>query len=141
MRPTLTVLATRYKLGLVANSRENVLDAMERDGIRNLFTVIALASQVGVEKPDPAIFSYALNEAGVPASRAIYVGNRLDTDIRPARSLGMRTVWMLRGEATPAPTAVQLDEPDAVITSLTGLTAVLARLAGNRQPTAAAARR
>ena len=26
----------------------------------------------------------------------------------------MRTVWMLRGEATPAPTAVQLDEPDAV---------------------------
>ena len=44
VRPTLTVLATRYKLGLVANSRENVLDAMERDGIRNLFTVVALAS-------------------------------------------------------------------------------------------------
>ena len=34
VRPTLTVLATRYKLGLVADSRENVLEAMERDGIR-----------------------------------------------------------------------------------------------------------
>jgi hypothetical protein len=37
-------------------------------------------------------------------------------------------VWMLRGEAPPAPTADQLDEPDAVITTLTGLPAVLARL-------------
>jgi FMN phosphatase YigB (HAD superfamily) len=61
----------------------------------------------------------------------VYVGNRLDTDIRPARGIGMRTVWMLRGEAPPAPTANQLDEPDAVITTLTGLPAVLARLAGN----------
>ena len=58
----------------------------------------------------------------------MYVGNRLDTDIRPARAIGMRTVWMLRGEAPPAPTADQLDEPDAVITTLTGLPAVLARL-------------
>ena len=61
---------------------------MERDGIADLFTVVALAPQVGVEKPDPAIFRYALNQAGVPASRAIYVGNRLDTDIRPARVTG-----------------------------------------------------
>jgi putative hydrolase of the HAD superfamily len=101
---------------------------MARDGIADLFSVVALAPQVGVEKPNPGIFRHALDQAGVPASRAVYVGNRLDTDIRPARAIGMRTVWMLRGEAPPAPTADQLDEPDAVITTLTGLPAVLARL-------------
>jgi len=130
VRPTLSALASHYRLGLVANSGENVLEAMARDGIADLFTVVALAPQVGVEKPDPGIFRYALHRAGVPAARAVYVGNRLDTDIRPARAIGMRTVWMLRGEAPPAPTAQQLDEPDAVITTLTGLPAVLARLAG-----------
>jgi putative hydrolase of the HAD superfamily len=128
VRPVLTALASRYRLGLVANSRENVLDAMRRDGIAELFSVVALAAQVGVEKPDPDIFRYALDQAGVPAARAMYVGNRLDTDIRPARALRMRTVWILRGEAPPAPTPAELDEPDAVITSLTGLPMVLARL-------------
>jgi hypothetical protein len=40
----------------------------------------------------------------------------------------MHTVWRLRGEASPAPTADQLDEPDAVIMTLTGLPAVLSRI-------------
>lgn len=127
---TFAALSQHYKLGVVANSGENVLTSMDRDGIAPYISVIALAHQVGYEKPDRRIFEYALREAGVPASRAVFVGNRLDTDIRPARSLGMRTVWMLRGEAPPAPTSTQLDEPDAVITSLTGLPVVLRRLAG-----------
>ncbi len=138
--PTLAALSAHYRLGLVANSRENVLIAMARDEIAQYVSVIALAQQVGAEKPDPAIFRYALNEARVPPSRAVFVGNRLDTDIRPARSLGMRTVWMLRGEAPPAPTARQLDEPDAVITSLIGLPVVLRRLAGRRAGELAGAR-
>lgn len=133
VRPALSVLSGRYRLGLVANSPVGVLDALEDAGLRDMFSVVALASQVGAEKPDPVIFTFALTQAGVPANRAVYVGNRLDTDIRPARTLGMRTVWMLRGEATPAPTGAQLEEPDAVITSLTGLTVVLARITGARE--------
>ncbi|MDP8970684.1 MAG: HAD family hydrolase [Actinomycetota bacterium] len=133
VRPVLSALAQRYRLGIVANSRENVLDALERDGVRELFIVTALADQVGVEKPDPRIFEHALRQAGVSPERAVYVGNRLDTDIRPAQKLGMRGVWMLRGEAPPAPSDRQLTEPDAVITSLTGLPHVLDRFAGTRE--------
>jgi polyol permease family len=131
VKPTLTVLASRYKLGLVANSLEqHVMAALRRDGLATLFTVIALSDMVGVEKPNPKIFRYALDKARTPVSRAVYVGNRLDTDIRPAQQIGMRTVWMLRGEAPPAPTLDQLTEPDAVITSLIGLPAALGRLVG-----------
>ncbi|MFD5248154.1 RbtT/DalT/CsbX family MFS transporter [Amycolatopsis sp. NPDC058340] len=130
VKPTLSALGQRYRLGIVANSGASVLDALRRDGLDEVFTVIALAEQVGVEKPDRAIFDHALNLAGVPASRALYVGNRLDTDVRPAQNCGMRSVWTLRGEAPPAPTGGQLSEPDAVITSLTGLPAVLGRFAG-----------
>ncbi|MCH0564125.1 MULTISPECIES: RbtT/DalT/CsbX family MFS transporter [unclassified Streptomyces] len=138
--PVLTALAGRYRLGIVANSPGQVLAALERDGLRELLTVTALSDDVGAEKPDPAVFRHALARAAVPPERALHVGNRLENDVRPAHRIGMRTVWMLRGEASHAPTLRQLAEPDAVITTLTGLPTVLARLAGGDPPGGNAAR-
>jgi polyol permease family/HAD superfamily hydrolase (TIGR01549 family) len=132
VKPTLTVLASKFKLGLVANSGEAALRALRRDGLHDLFDVIALADFVGVEKPDTKIFLYALEKAGVSPHRAVHAGNRLDSDIRPAKSIGLRTIWVLRGDAPPAPTLDQLAEPDAVVTSLIGLPVALSRLM--RQP-------
>jgi glycerol uptake facilitator protein len=129
VKPTLTALATRYRLGIVADSPPLALDSLRRDGLDNLFTVIALSDVVGMEKPNPQFYQYALDKAGVPASRTVHVGNRLDLDVRPAKQLGMRTVWLLRGEVPAAPTPEQLSEPDAVLISLTGLPATLVRLA------------
>ena len=39
-----------------------------------------------------------------------------------------KPVWILRGDAPPAPTLDQLSEPDAIITSLIGLPVALSRL-------------
>ncbi len=104
-----------------------------RDGLDGLFDAILLGGEP-FEKPDPRAFLTALEQLGVPPARAAYVGNWLDTDIRPTARLGLRTVWMLRGEAPPAPTSSQLEEPDAVITSLTGLPTALARLTNRPAP-------
>jgi polyol permease family/HAD superfamily hydrolase (TIGR01549 family) len=128
VKPALRALAAQFKLGLVANSGEAALKALRRDGLHDLFHVIALADFVGVEKPNEKIFQYALDQAGVPASRAVHVGNRLESDIRPAKNLGLRTIWVLRGDAPPAPTLEQLAEPDAVVISLIGVPTALARL-------------
>jgi putative hydrolase of the HAD superfamily len=87
-----------------------------------------LSEEAGIEKPDEEIFRRALEQAGIPADRAIHVGNRLDNDIRPAQRVGMKAIWMLRGDAPPAPSVEQLCEPDAVIISLNGLGAALSRL-------------
>jgi polyol permease family/HAD superfamily hydrolase (TIGR01549 family) len=133
VKPALKALAGQLKLGLVANSGEAALKALRRDGLHELFTVIALADFVGVEKPDERIFQYALKTAGVSPSRTVHVGNRLESDIRPAQRLGMRTVWLLRGDAPPAPTLDQLVEPDTVIISLVGLPMALSRLTGDAE--------
>jgi polyol permease family/HAD superfamily hydrolase (TIGR01509 family) len=130
VKPALEALARHFKLGLVANSGEAALKALQRDGLHDLFSVVALADFVGVEKPDERIFRYALETAGVSPNRAVHVGNRLEGDIRPAQRLGIRTVWLLRGDAPPAPTLEQLTEPDAVIISLLGLPMALSRLTG-----------
>jgi polyol permease family len=128
VKPVLRTLAPRFKLGLVANAAAAAKKALRRDGLDRLFAVIILSEEAGIEKPDEAIFRSALEQAGVPADRAIHVGNRLDNDIRPAQRIGMKAIWLLRGDAPPAPTLEQLCEPDAVIISLNGLGVALSRL-------------
>lgn len=128
--PTLHALASHYKLGIVADSPPSGLESLRRDGLADLFSVIALSDIVGVEKPNLRLYQYALEKTKVPASRTVHVGNRLDNDVHPAQRLGMRTAWLLRGEVPPAPTQEQLSEPDAVLTSLRGLPTALVRLTG-----------
>ncbi|RDI75817.1 HAD-SF-IA-v1: HAD hydrolase, family IA, variant 1 [Gaiella occulta] len=129
VRPALERLASRYRLGVLANQPDTTRSALERDGIALLFDVWVISDEIGREKPDPRIFAHALSVAGCEAGEATYVGNRLDIDIRPAKSAGLRSVWILRGEAPPEPTAEQLAEPDAVIRSLAELPDALERLA------------
>jgi putative hydrolase of the HAD superfamily len=91
---------------------------MERDGIAQAIDIWAISDDVGIDKPDPGLFQYALREADVDPARAVMCGDRLDYDIEPAKGLGMRTVWVLRGEAPRHPTPQQLQVPDASVPSL-----------------------
>ena len=97
--PALRELSERYRIALVANQRSLVVDALRRDGVADYVDHWAISELVGAAKPDPAIFRYALDRAGVPAERAVHIGNRLDSDVRGAQRLGIRTVWVVRGEA------------------------------------------
>lgn len=114
-------LAGRVKIGLLANQEKAVIDAVKRDGLDDFVDVWGVSAIVGFEKPSAEIFRWCLDQALVPADAAVHIGNRLDTDIRPARALGLHTVWLLRGEAPDEPTASQLAEPDLVVHSLDGL--------------------
>ena len=53
---------------------------------------IFLSDQMGVSKPNPKIFSKACEGLRLPASRVLYVGDRPETDVAPARKAGMKTV-------------------------------------------------
>jgi putative hydrolase of the HAD superfamily len=61
------------------------------------FDVVVAACDVGVGKPDPAIFAAALAALGVPASDAVMVGNDRDRDIAGAAAAGLRSVWIQHG--------------------------------------------
>jgi putative hydrolase of the HAD superfamily len=121
-------LARRYRLGLIANQPSGVRQALTRDGLHRFFEIHAVSEDVGIEKPDPGIFTHALAAAGIHPARAAMVGDRLDYDVRPARAAGMRAVWMLRGEAPDDPTPEQLAEADAAVRSLRELPEALAAL-------------
>lgn len=58
---------------------------------------VASSAAWGVAKPDPAFFARLVCEARVLAENILYVGDRLDNDVLPAHSAGMRTVFVRRG--------------------------------------------
>ncbi|WP_052319004.1 HAD-IA family hydrolase [Streptomyces pluripotens] len=132
--PVLHALAVDYRLGILSNSPPQVRDALRRDGLAPLFDAIVLGGQDSAEKPAEEAFRTVLQQLGVAAEHTVHVGNRLDADVRGARRAGLRAVWMLRGEAPPAPGRDDLAQADAVITSLSGLPVALSRLAGHTPP-------
>ncbi|MBM3978412.1 MAG: TIGR02253 family HAD-type hydrolase [Planctomycetes bacterium] len=54
---------------------------------------IFISDQIGVAKPNPKIYQFALERCGVEAARALYVGDNPRNDIAPPRQLGMLTCW------------------------------------------------
>lgn len=58
---------------------------------------IVTSDDLGVEKPAVGFFEAIAEIAGRPANEILYVGDRLDNDIRPAAQYGMATAWIRRG--------------------------------------------
>ena len=105
-----------------------VRTAMRRDGLETFFEVWGVSDELGVGKPDPALFELAVKAADVAPGACVMVGDRLDYDIRPAKEVGLHAIWMLRGEAPDDPTPEQLVETDGAIRGLAELPAELERL-------------
>ena len=55
------------------------------------------SEEVGVEKPDPAIFVAALDRAGVKPGEAVHVGDQPRSDLVGARGAGLHAVLLDRG--------------------------------------------
>lgn len=59
--------------------------------------LLATSARWGVAKPSPQFFARVVTDLGVPARDVLYVGDRLDHDVVPARAAGMRTALVRRG--------------------------------------------
>ena len=58
---------------------------------------IATSDDWGVQKPDIGFFDKLVEVAPCSAEQIIYVGDRIDNDIAPAKQAGMRTAYIQRG--------------------------------------------
>ncbi len=59
--------------------------------------LIATSEDWKASKPDSGFFGALLAAAPCEASRILYVGDRLDNDLKPARAAGMPTAFIRRG--------------------------------------------
>ncbi len=119
-------LSRRLRLGVITNFYGNAVRLLAEEGLAPFFTAIVDSAVAGVRKPDPAIFQTALRELDLPPERVAYVGDSYGQDIRPAKHVGLITVW-LRNDAMSAPLPPDFDPTaaDIQIHSLTELEALL----------------
>ncbi|MEZ0076173.1 HAD family hydrolase [Planotetraspora sp. GP83] len=80
-----------------------------------------------VEKPDPGFFAKVAAVAGCATGEILYVGDRLDNDVLPAKRAGMRTALLRRGPwGFLHAERVDAAEADLVVDGLADLVARLA---------------
>ena len=67
------------------------------------FDVVVISGDLGVGKPEPAIFVHTLSQLGVTADGAVMIGDSMERDIDGAAALGIRGIWLNRdGAAAPS---------------------------------------
>lgn len=86
------------RLAVISNADGRMEQALERAGVRRYLEFVVDSGLVGVEKPDPAIFSLGLDRLGVPAREALYVGDLYPVDVVGARRVGMGAVLLDPGD-------------------------------------------
>ncbi|WP_273733713.1 HAD family hydrolase [Mycolicibacterium septicum] len=82
-------------VGVAGNQPAGIEQVLSAAGLEADF--VASSAAWGVSKPDPEFFVRLISEACIAAERILYVGDRLDNDVVPARAAGMRTVFVRRG--------------------------------------------
>jgi HAD superfamily hydrolase (TIGR01549 family) len=65
-------------------------------GLDGAFDHVVISGELGIAKPDPAIFHEALTRLQIPATSAWHVGDSILTDIAGAAAAGIRSVWLNR---------------------------------------------
>lgn len=110
-----------YILGVIANQGLDTEKRLEAWGIQKYFDSITASAEEGIAKPDPEMFLRALRKSGGSAESSVMIGDRLDNDIAPAKSLGMKTVWLKQGFAVYSSPTCSEEQPDYTISDLVEL--------------------
>lgn len=86
----LDYLKPKYHLHLITNGFEEVQHTkLSGSGLEPYFETLTVSEEVGVKKPNPEIFHYALKKAGATPEESLMIGDEMAVDIDGARAAGM----------------------------------------------------
>ena len=86
-----------YLVGVISNLRRDMDQLCSDLGLAPYLDFCITSAEVGVEKPDPAIFVAALARAGVGPGEAVHVGDQPRSDLVGAKGAGLHAVLLDRG--------------------------------------------
>ena len=89
----LDYLKPKYHLHLITNGFQEVQHTkLSGSGLEPYFETLTVSEEVGVKKPNPEIFHYALRKAHATAEESLMIGDEMAVDIDGAREAGMDTL-------------------------------------------------
>jgi HAD superfamily hydrolase (TIGR01509 family) len=102
---TLKALRERgFQLGVVTNRHwggKPFYEDLQAMGLLDYFDLhhIAISVDLGIRKPNPALFLHTLNALNTPPEEAAMVGDSLLSDIAGSKKLGMFAIWKPKAHA------------------------------------------
>lgn len=112
----------RLPVAVVSNGSGRVQRAkLARAGLAELLPDVFLSGEVGAEKPDPRLFTAALERVGRAPSETLHVGDDPVRDILGAARLGLATCWVSAGRSWPP----ELPPPTHTVTHIEQLASLL----------------
>jgi putative hydrolase of the HAD superfamily len=121
-------LHKKYKLGVVSNLSipECASKLLEKFGMNGFFDAVVISGAINKRKPSPEIYERALRTLGIEADRAVFVGDTPETDIKGAKTVGLKTVLIERQQPSEGSLSLTYELaganekvlPDEVIKSL-----------------------
>ncbi|MGK0453683.1 MAG: putative hydrolase of the HAD superfamily [Paraglaciecola sp.] len=89
----LEYLKGKYELHIITNGFEEIqTKKMESSRILDYFSTLVTSESVGVKKPNPKVFNYALEKANAQSNNSIMIGDSIEADIEGALSVGMKAI-------------------------------------------------
>ena len=128
----LKTLSNHYKTGLISNFTYSpvIYAGLGKLKIDKFFNTILVSESVGWRKPHPKIFNKALEQLEVSAHEAVYVGDSPLEDIKGARTLGIKTVFVSSQFNSLENLLESQQEPDLLAKSICELYRKFQRLVG-----------
>jgi len=119
---TLDALAVDHRIAFITNGLADVQrPRLEGAALLHRAEALVISDEVGVAKPDPAIFDLVLRAMDDPDRlRVLMIGDSLTSDIAGGRDAGLDTVWVADDGADPG-----VIEPTYRVVSVRELPALL----------------
>ena len=90
----LEYLKEKYCLHIITNGFEKTQHIkLDHANLMPYFINIITSEKIGVKKPDPRIFEYALDMAGSSVEEAVYIGDNLFVDILGCQNSGIDGIY------------------------------------------------
>jgi putative hydrolase of the HAD superfamily len=100
--PALSALrAAGVRLAIISNWEAWAEEMVDLLTLRPFFDVTLISGVTGIEKPDARIFRMAIEATGVPAARALHVGDNPAHDCDAAYAVGITPVLLDRYDRHP----------------------------------------
>lgn len=90
----LEYLSVKYNLHIITNGFQEVQQKkLNHSNIAHYFKTVTNSEHVGVKKPNPKIFNYAIEIAKTNVNQTIMIGDNFEADILGASNIGMDVIF------------------------------------------------
>jgi len=90
----LDYLNAKYELHIITNGFEEAQEKkMKASNLRKYFNTVTNSEMVGVKKPNPKIFNFAMDLANAKPEHSVMIGDSLEADIKGAIDVGMQALY------------------------------------------------